>query len=75
MSVNDQPALPDRYWLFAGHFYYPGCAFEDFHGSFNDLELAKEKADELERERGLDWYSIIDIYARKQVWPKEWEID
>ncbi len=74
MTPSNQSS-PDRYWLFCGHTYYPHGGFDDFYGSFNDIELATARATELEAERQFDWLSIVDIYVRKQVWPRECVID
>lgn len=32
----------NKYILFAGHNYYPEGGFDDFHGSFETIEAAKE---------------------------------
>lgn len=46
-----------RYLVFAGDNYYPQRAWDDFKGSFDTKDEAKEFALSLKE----DWYQIIDL--------------
>ncbi len=46
-----------RYLLFSGDEYYPLGGWNDFKGSFDTLEEAKEAKEKLS---GHDWYQIVD---------------
>ena len=48
-----------RFLLFAGYTYYPGCAWEDFRGAYATQEEARDACAQFADEH-LNWYQIVD---------------
>lgn len=46
-----------KYLLFAGDYYYPVGGWNDFKGKFDDLEVAKQAAEE----KNHDWAHIVNL--------------
>ena len=51
-----------RFSVFAGDYYYPSGGMDDFLDSFDELEVAKNYADNIKdcTNRKYDWYQIYD---------------
>jgi hypothetical protein len=53
-----------RYLLFAGCQYYPSGGWDDFKGSFDTIDEAKEQIKILDIE---DWWHIVDLDNLERV--------
>ena len=49
-----------KYILFLGDQYYPAGGWNDFSGSFDDLEAAKSYAEERREENSFLWWHVVD---------------
>jgi hypothetical protein len=49
----------NRYALFAGDNYYPSGGFQDFRGTFSELESATDFAKKSEED--YDWWHVVDL--------------
>lgn len=56
-----------RYLLFAGEAYYPSGGWSDYEGSFDTVEEAILKQEQL-KNRGQPWYHIVDIETEKVIY-------
>lgn len=60
-----------RFFLFYGYIHYPSGGMDDFKGSFDTFEEAKESLDNLhgiENDWLSHWGQIYDIVEGKMVW-------
>lgn len=57
-----------RYWLFAGHNYYPSGGMEDFVGDFDSLKDAKHSVLPEIKRSAYHWAHVFDTETREIVW-------
>lgn len=63
-------AVDKRYLLFGGYRDKPLGGWEDFRGSFNYVNEAREEA-----ERFYDWWEIVDMHSERIIYTESraWE--
>ena len=57
-----------RYWLFAGHNYYPSGGMEDFVGDFDSQKDAKHSVLPEIKRSAYHWAHVYDTETREIVW-------
>ncbi len=72
MNQINNTDLAKRFWLFAGHNYYPGGGAKDFISSFDSLDeavkYAKDNAKTISERVSYEdyiWYNVLDIETGK----------
>ena len=61
-----------RYWLFAGHSYYPSGGMRDYVDSFDSIDNAVNAFNDYNSSEymegfELDWYEVMDTESMKVV--------
>lgn len=64
---NKKKIAVGRYWLFAGHNYYPRGGMCDFRQSFASIEEAVEEVPVMVMLYGEGWWHIVDIENHEVV--------